>query len=68
MLEVFGVIRLEYNTFNNITMRLKFPLILQLSDAIILLQNIDTFFFFWWVHFTLVLLVLCKIRVILSVS
>lgn len=51
MLQVFCIIHLNHNklnsnvvfTFNKVNaLRLKFPLILQLSDTISLLQNIDT--------------------------
>lgn len=47
MLEVFFfflcIIHLNYNTVNKLNVfRLKFPLILQLSDTITVLRNIDT--------------------------
>lgn len=47
MLEVFFfflcIIHLNYNTVNKLNVfRLKFPLILQLSDTVTVLRNIDT--------------------------
>lgn len=56
MLEVFFfflcIIHLNYNTVNKLNVfRLKFPLILQLSDTITVLRNIDTHTLLFCVRF-----------------